>query len=149
MKALSIRQPWAWLYLGPKPVENRNWPTKFRGRCLIHASASKAEMTKEVLASVLRLLETKDAAEFMFAYKHLSFGTIIGEVDIVDCKFRFSEENDDLYSPWHEKGMYGFIRENPVRYDMPVICSGQLGFFEPHISFPANALLNQINHPVS
>lgn len=38
MKALSIRQPWAWLIAhGYKPVENRTWNTKFRGEFLIHA----------------------------------------------------------------------------------------------------------------
>ena len=39
MKALSIRQPWAWLIVnGYKPVENRTWNTKVRGLILIHAS---------------------------------------------------------------------------------------------------------------
>src|SRR3990167_9411398 len=39
MKALSIRQPWAWLILhAGKDIENRGWPTSFRGRFLIHAS---------------------------------------------------------------------------------------------------------------
>src|SRR5580765_3071606 len=38
MKALSIRQPWAWLIVnGHKPVENRSWPTKYTGKLLIHA----------------------------------------------------------------------------------------------------------------
>lgn len=43
MKALSILQPWAWLivnadrYPRPKRVENRTWPTSFRGPLLIHA----------------------------------------------------------------------------------------------------------------
>src|SRR5689334_13701824 len=56
MKALSIRQPWAWLIVRPdlvgaaraaaiaagevKDIENRSWPTKFRGRVLVHASKS-------------------------------------------------------------------------------------------------------------
>lgn len=36
--ALSIQQPWAWLLVnGFKPVENRSWPTKVRGRIAIHA----------------------------------------------------------------------------------------------------------------
>ena len=40
MKALSIRQPWAWLIArGVKTVENRTWATNFRGRFYIHASA--------------------------------------------------------------------------------------------------------------
>ena len=38
MKALSIRQPWAWLIVhGYKDVENRTWSTKFRGRVQVHA----------------------------------------------------------------------------------------------------------------
>lgn len=41
MKALSIRQPYAWLIVnGFKDIENRDWPTKFRGRVLIHAGAT-------------------------------------------------------------------------------------------------------------
>ena len=39
MLALSIRQPWASLILkAGKDIENRDWPTKFRGRILIHAA---------------------------------------------------------------------------------------------------------------
>ncbi|MCP4687042.1 MAG: ASCH domain-containing protein, partial [Desulfobacterales bacterium] len=38
MKALSIRQPWAWLIAnGYKDIENRSWRTSFRGEFLIHA----------------------------------------------------------------------------------------------------------------
>ena len=38
MKALSIRQPWAWLIVaGYKDVENRTWATDFRGRIYVHA----------------------------------------------------------------------------------------------------------------
>lgn len=54
MKALSIRQPWAWLIVRPdltapgqraaalaageiKDIENRTWATKHRGPFLIHA----------------------------------------------------------------------------------------------------------------
>jgi hypothetical protein len=41
---LSIRQPYAWLIVhGIKPVENRTWSTKFRGRVLIHAGVTYAK----------------------------------------------------------------------------------------------------------
>ena len=42
MKALSIRQPWAWAILqAGKRVENRNWRgCSYRGPILIHASKS-------------------------------------------------------------------------------------------------------------
>src|SRR5262249_45422591 len=38
MKALRIRQPWAWLLAnGYKDIENRTWNTNFGGAFLIHA----------------------------------------------------------------------------------------------------------------
>lgn len=38
MRALSIRQPWAWLVLhAGKDVENRTCSTCYRGRILVHA----------------------------------------------------------------------------------------------------------------
>lgn len=38
MKALTIKQPWASLIAaGIKDVENRSWPTLYRGPLLIHA----------------------------------------------------------------------------------------------------------------
>jgi hypothetical protein len=44
VKAISLRQPWAWLvvaadgYQNPKRVENRNWMPSYRGPLLIHAA---------------------------------------------------------------------------------------------------------------
>ena len=55
MKALSIRQPWAWLIVnGFKDIENRTWPTKFRGRVLVHASKG---MTRDEYDDVADFLE--------------------------------------------------------------------------------------------
>ena len=31
MKALSVKQPWAWAIFHGKDVENRDWPTNVRG----------------------------------------------------------------------------------------------------------------------
>lgn len=43
MKYLTVRQPWAWLLVnGHKDIENRSWPTKYRGPLLIHAAQQKA-----------------------------------------------------------------------------------------------------------
>lgn len=39
MKILSVRQPWAHLIVhGSKNIENRSWPTRYRGPFLVHAS---------------------------------------------------------------------------------------------------------------
>src|SRR5215831_19333618 len=49
MKALSIRQPWAWAIIhGGKDIENRDWKPnnpgrRFRGQFLIHASKGMTE----------------------------------------------------------------------------------------------------------
>jgi hypothetical protein len=111
MKALSIRQPWAWLIAaGYKDIENRTWRTKFRGRIYIHAS-------KDYDPSF-------SPSKFDIALPtSLACGAIIGEVDIVDCVSHSK-------SKWFF-GPHGLILSNPVLYDTPIPCRGQLRFFEP------------------
>src|SRR5207302_502261 len=42
MKALTVRQPWAWAIVqGKKDVENRSWRTDHRGMVAIHAGGSR------------------------------------------------------------------------------------------------------------
>ena len=57
MKALSVRQPWAWAIAhGHKDVENRSWPTQWHGRLAIHASARWDEdgaFSRQVLRAVV------------------------------------------------------------------------------------------------
>lgn len=137
MKGLSIKQPYAWLICaGYKNVENRAWATKFRGRIYVHAG-KKPDFdgwmhiwkNPEIYG-----LDTDEFIEGEFYHNQLKIermsGAIIGEVDIVDCKFRFGEENDNLYSVWHVPGQYGFILENPVLYRKPIPYKGSLGLFE-------------------
>lgn len=137
MKALSIRQPWAWLVAtGRKDIENRTWQTKFRGRVYIHTGKKVDDPRYTHL-----LKHRKDggllddfAMNTIAALRAYPIGSvIIGEVDIVDCTFRFGGENDNLYSPWHEPGCWGFKLANPVWYGMEkyISCKGKLGFFEP------------------
>ena len=143
MKALSIRQPWAWLICkGIKDVENRTWwihmppllnyPSTPK-RIYVHAG-------KKLDSSLLSwdFIRVRVADEIWQELRNMVFsgnllGAIIGEVDIVGCKYRYGDENDNLYSPWHEIGMYGLLLANPVLYDRPIPCKGKLKFFEPDI----------------
>ena len=93
-RALSIRQPWAWLIVnGHKDVENRSWTTKVRGHFLVHAS-QKVE---------------KDAYELVFDSfgiepsppQEIERGGIVGESTILDCVSKSD-------SPWF-LGPYGFV----------------------------------------
>ena len=114
MKALSIRQPWAWLIIhGGKDIENRTWKTKYRGPVLIHAG-KKIDM-----AAYSRLA---DEGIGLPPIDELETGGIIGQVDIADC-VNCSD------SAWFG-GPLGFVLENPKPLSFSP-CIGRLYFFQP------------------
>lgn len=130
MKALSIRQPWAWMILhAGKDIENRCWPTRFRGRILIHAAKG---CTKDEYEDALWFAGDYEARRVAATHlpgspmvsvpelKDLPRGGIVGEVEIVDCV----RESD---SGWFV-GPVGFVMANArPRPFHP--CKGALGFF--------------------
>jgi len=120
MKALSIRQPWAWLVLHCKPIENRTWATKFRGRVLIHAA--KGMTRAEYEAAIDFIVAQGITLPFdLPSFDALERGGIIGSVEIVDC---ISQSDSSWFT-----GPYGFVLANPE--PMPFIpLRGMLGFFE-------------------
>ena len=121
-KALSIRQPYAWLICkGYKDVENRNWATRFRGRIYVHAGVSKIYL-KDAENELGKRLSCSQASDYMANINSFTFGAIIGEVDIIDC---VSEST----SPWFS-GKYGFIMRNPILYNQPIPCRGKLNLFK-------------------
>jgi len=130
MKALSIQQPWAWLICaGHKDVENRNWPTKFRGRIYIHAGQQADIDAWTHIEDFPGNYPNHEAWIDMF-YKTPQelldmMGCIIGEVAIVDCV-------TTSRSPWFA-GPYAFVLVNPALYEKPIPCKGRLGFFQPDI----------------
>lgn len=84
MKALSVRQPWAWLIVnGHKKFENRDWQPKnpgrkFRGRVLIHASKS---MTREEY--LIGCDHASDEGITLPSFDDLQRGGIVGEVEVI------------------------------------------------------------------
>ena len=79
MKALSIKQPWAWLIAsGFKPIENRNWryQPRFRGPFLIHAGKQPAVLDARFI-ELCRGRRIKIPAD-------LPLGGIVGSAEIVD-----------------------------------------------------------------
>lgn len=119
MKALSIRQPWAWLIInGGKDVENRDWPTGFRGRFLIHAGKG---MTRDEYLGGADLLAHIDRRIMLPPFEALDRGGIVGAAVLAGC-VGHSE------SPWFF-GRYGF----ELRDVMPLPFrpyKGALGFFD-------------------
>src|SRR5687768_17402022 len=75
MLCLSVQQPWAWaIVTGIKRVENRVWPTAYRGPLLIHAGKSKS-----------RLGDEGDSLPGLPPYDELPYGAVVGVVELVDC----------------------------------------------------------------
>jgi hypothetical protein len=119
MKALSIRQPWSWLIVnGYKTIENRDWPTRFRGPVLIHAS---------------KIMDPEDYEWIRITYpdvplpplSDLERGGIVGQCEIVGCVTAST-------SRWFV-GRFGFVLRHarPLPFQsMP----GKLGFFD--VPFP-------------
>jgi hypothetical protein len=124
LPALSIRQPWAWaILMADKDIENRCWPTRFRGRFLIHAA--KGCTQNEYLEAKTFILHTAnnehhDKNIIFPEWENLKRGGIIGVAEIAGCV-----ENSD--SPWFA-GPFGFVIRNAQPLEI-FPCRGSLGFF--------------------
>jgi|GEM_PF-1173449 len=80
LKAISIRQPWAWLIVnGYKDIENRIWEPKLRGRVLIHAGKSRAHLTAEELKYINRHYHVPNLPDTF------ETGGIVGFAEIAGC----------------------------------------------------------------
>lgn len=118
---LSIRQPWAHMILHQgKDIENRTWPTKVRGRILIHAS--KGMIRDEWEDAWSFALFGGPAADYNLVpdFRKIERGGIVGSVEIVDC---VQHSN----SPWF-RGPWGFVLRDPQPLAFTA-CRGALGFF--------------------
>lgn len=115
MRALSIMQPWAWLIVhGHKPVENRKWPTSFRGPFLVHAGQKFDQAGYDVVRECYPEIQMPAPSEF-------PKGGIVGVATITDCVTRMN-------SSWFY-GPYGFLLEDAR--PLPLVqFRGQLSFFD-------------------
>lgn len=133
MKALSIRQPWAWLIVnGIKTVENRSWATKFCGRFLVHASSTfyfnkwDYEPFRMDIQALLDANPNFNHLHLPMTTKGYEQGGIVGAVDLVDCVTKCTNKID---ASWHEPDYYAFILRNPEVLPFRQM-NGKLNFFE-------------------
>jgi hypothetical protein len=125
MKAISVRQPWAWLIVnGYKDIENRSWPTHQRGKVLIHAAKS---MTRKEYNECR--MHSELCGVMIPPFENLQRGGIVGEATISDCVATSS-------SPWFF-GKYGFVltEQKPLPF---LALKGQLGFFSVSVGQESN-----------
>jgi len=124
MKALSIRQPWAWLIVnGYKNIENRTWLTKVRGEILVHAGLKIDKDGYEWVSE--NFPHIKMPALYpgcdITAKHQFEVGGIVGLMNIIACV-------TDSPSPWFF-GPVGFeiAGAQPLPF-RPY--KGKLGFFD-------------------
>ncbi len=111
MKALTVCQPYADLILdGSKPIENRTWPTSYRGRIVVHAGKSRD------------WLDEGDTTPRVF-------GAALGTVEIVDC-VRVEALSLELQAHEHANGPWCWLVARPDRWREPVPMRGRLGLFD-------------------
>ncbi len=134
MKALTICQPWAHLIAQPdgwehnifgpaKRVENRTWPTPYRGPLAIHAGKGRQHITPE------------DLAEF----PAMAFGALVAVAELVDCVQLLGEDGMQMARrvpewaqakwPWlaehmHTEGPWVWILANVRPLAVAVPCRG-------------------------
>lgn len=152
MKVISLLQPWATLVvLGHKKIETRSWNTSYRGPLLIHASAGKNRICKD-----LTLDFQQEFCQLQIPYyKDLPFGAIIGKVNMVgpvESRYCFEgnefEDNGDVWKinrqelafGDYSENRYGWLFSDPVQFAKPVPAKGSLGLWNfdmtDHLHYP-------------
>lgn len=152
LKALSVKQPWAWLITRPdlvtheermaafsksqiKDFENRDWPTRhpgrtFRGDVLIHASlgpSSKKEAREEYDAACHTA--KRNGITCLPAFDKLERGGIVGQARIDYFADDMGDtERDDFDSVWRFSSGFRLSLNEALPF---VPCKGSLGFFNP------------------
>lgn len=117
MTALTICQPYADLIAnGSKLIENRTWPTSYRGRLAIHAGKSRAW-----------LMDDEDPAAFVF-------GAIVAVATLADClelrsaswpsKYQHLKQHEHCGGPWC------WILEDVRRVATPIPFRGAQGLWQ-------------------
>lgn len=123
MKALSIKQPWAFAILNcDKDIENRTWQTHYRGPILVHAG------------------KTFDPAGFTFLRQRglyvparLPLGAYLGYVTITGCRRQTVVETmRQGGSPW-AFGPWCLELSAPAPFADPIPGPGQLGLYEAEL----------------
>lgn len=147
MRAISLWQPWASLFVGevgkpgPKRYETRHWPTDYRGWLVIHAAQKRvtlAELGPELVA-------LSCAAGF----DRVPYGALLGAVYLDHCQHvdhilrRHLEETDphSLTCGNWGNGRFAWRRSEAVPLLEPITYRGQQGFWDvPEAEFPREFL---------
>lgn len=125
LKCITLCAPWAWaVTMGPKDVENRTWPIRYRGELLIHTGKGRDWFNQEALG---------DLADFNVPTRFgaHSPGYIVGIVNVVGCitpeyaaEHRMASARRFVSGPWCH------VYSNRRWFIEPIPCTGARGLFD-------------------
>jgi hypothetical protein len=131
MKALSLKQPWAWAVLhAGKNIENRRWQSDYRGPFWVAASA---QVTRGYFDEAKAIIERLAPGAHVPPLDELPRGCIIGRARLVDVIHPGGASGHHPWRPgshklhparWHFLDQYGFVIEEERALDKPVECKG-------------------------
>ncbi|GAA0706835.1 hypothetical protein GCM10009548_94800 [Streptomyces malaysiensis subsp. malaysiensis] len=125
MRALTIRQPWAAAIAhADKRVENRVWPTSYRGPLLIHAGQTVDQRHGPMVSAVVRGLQ-------------LDRGAVVAVARVIDCHDSANERTP--CTPWSAQGQFHHVLDEVTALPLPVVWKGRQGLW-----VPPPALLEQV-----
>lgn len=120
MKALTIGQPYAELIMsGEKTIENRSWPTAYRGPLAIHAGLSREWMKVAARDGVMPRGMTEN---------RLVFGALVGVVTLIGC-VPVTQLPPSLRGNVHAFGPWCWILRRPMRLLAPLPERGRQGLW--------------------
>lgn len=140
MKAISLWQPWASLYVGqyvgavhfpgPKKWETRHWPTTYRGWLVIHAAQKRASFA-ELGGELVALASAR-------GFDRVPYGALVGAVYLDHCQhidliladhLRDTDPDSLVCGNW-AAGRFAWRRAEAVPLLEPIAWKGQQGFFD-------------------
>lgn len=136
MKALTVRQPWAWaIARGYKSIENRGWTTAYRGTLAIHAAKRWDDGGEHPLREVVHLVRAqgghlpKTPGHDM---PYFGVGLVIATVDLTGvCTVSLFEHTVRCScGPWAQPMQAHWQLANARPLPNPVAATGHLGLWE-------------------
>ncbi|MET7843666.1 hypothetical protein ABZT45_34695 [Streptomyces sp. NPDC005356] len=114
MRALTIRQPWAAaIAYADKRVENRVWPTSYRGPVLVHSAKTLDRRHGPMVAAVVRDLQ-------------LDLGAVLAVARIIDC-----HADDGECTPWSATSNFHFVLDEVTALPLPIPHTGAQQLWTP------------------
>lgn len=117
IRALTIRQPWAAAIAhADKRIENRTWPTSYRGTLLIHAGKTVDRRAGRLASAVVRGLR-------------LDLGAVLAVAKVTGC--HDSAEERIPCTPWSATGQFHHVLDEVTALPLPIPWTGAQGLWVP------------------